>query len=200
MAKITKNMCRNFLNKVEMKALGSIDSKYIKLKREALEKDIEKYSTIKNLLIEAGNKITEAKGILENVHQEIVKEGLYQSEEKNRKKSVFDALYYNTNLVKYLGYMSKDDVSLHRIISDLSGTLNFENYQKVCKEYYKERKEVSKNYSIVREELNSAKSGKQCHQILVDLGFDTSSIEKEVESKTIKEVDKSKLFVCGETK
>lgn len=201
MAKITKGMCRDFLRKVENKALGSIDTKYRNLKNEALMKDIEGYPVIKNLLLEAGAKVIEAKNLLEDLHKEIIKEDLYKDVSKKTKKSVYSALEYNTDLIRYTRYISMNNVSLKNLVSDLSRTLKFKNYEKVCKEYEEERKEVARNYSLVREELNNAKSGKQCHKILTDLGFDTSSIEKEAEtSNIIKEVDKSKLFVCGATK
>lgn len=197
MAKVTKGMCNSFLSKVERKAFNTIDTKYSTLKDEALLKDIDSLPEIKRLLTEAGSKVMEAKTILEDLHKELSKQDLYKSEDKKNKKSIYDTLYYNTDLVRYTGYISENCVTLRRLALDLSSSVKFENYEKVCEEYSNEIGEVRKNYRLVRDELDNARSGKQALKILNDLGFDTSSIEKEKETTSLKDVDKTKLFVCG---
>lgn len=64
----------------------------------------------------------------------------------------------------------------------------------------KEIEEVMANYGKVRQVCISLPSGNKVAAYLKGLGFDISNLEKEEELSLVADIDKSKLFVCGDNK
>lgn len=64
----------------------------------------------------------------------------------------------------------------------------------------KEIKEVKANYHKVRVVSKSMSSAKKIAEYLKGLGFDLSSLEEDEMKSLVADIDKSKLFVCGERK
>ena len=69
------------------------------------------------------------------------------------------------------------------------------------KEEYRElRKEVSDNYNKVRMVMNKLQGADKCIEYLKEIGFDVSELKTIEETALLVEIDKTKLFVCGDNK
>lgn len=90
---------------------------------------------------------------------------------------------------------------LSSIKEEIISCCDFEGkVQKIRNARDKEISEVKANYHKVYTVAKSMSSAKKIADYLKELGFDISSLENEEVASLVAEIDKSKLFVCGENK
>lgn len=64
----------------------------------------------------------------------------------------------------------------------------------------KEVEEVRENYNKVLDTCKSMNSAKRIAEYLEELGFDISTLKEDTNKSLVADIDRSKLFVCGENK
>ena len=175
---MTKKDLLEFISRVETKAVNSVRDRYTKLIADKEKEVTEQYN----------DRI----GILQ---------------------SSFN--HFSSNLVKLLADMREDgevayygsrsiDNSLEnlsdlheRIVSrcDFNGQV-----QKIVDSMSKEINAVKVNYNKVYVVAKNMGSAKEIAKYLKELGFDISSLENDNITALVADIDRTKLFVCGENK
>lgn len=122
---------------------------------------------------------------------------------------------FSTNLTNILtdmkedlevGYNGSNDIHrglsfLEDIKSSIVSNCDFKGeVQKLKDLKYKEVKKVEDNYYIVYTVCKAMNSANRIVEYLEELGFDISSVKDKNMTALIAQVDKSKLFVCGDNK
>ncbi|NMF04533.1 hypothetical protein ACUH7Y_09425 [Clostridium beijerinckii] len=167
-----------FIERVESKAVKSVETKWDKKIEEAKEKAMSKYN----------NKIE-----------------MYQSAFNN----------FSTNLTNLLTDMKEDLETGYTHSYDFqNGLRNLANIKKEIKyrcefkgkvmkleqDKNKEIEEVKFNYKKVEIVAKGMSSSKKIAEYLEGLGFDLSTLKEDEMKYLSTDIDKSKLFVCGENK
>lgn len=167
-----------FIERVEAKAVKSVNERFNK---EISAKEIEvlsKYEDSINLLQDTFNRFSTN---LSNVMADM----------KEDKEVAFHGNYKINSGMNYLSNIKE------RIIAscDFEGKV-----QKIKNARDEEIIEVKANYHKVYTVAKSMSSAKKIADYLKELGFDISSIEDDAVTSLVADIDKSKLFVCGENK
>lgn len=167
-----------FIERVEAKAVKSVNERFNK---EISAKEIEvlaKYEDSINLLQDTFNRFS---ANLNNLMADM----------KEDKEVAFHGYYKINNGISYLSNIKKDI----KLACDFEGKV-----QKIKNARDKEIAEVKANYHKVYTVAKSMSSAKKIAEYLKELGFDISSIEDDAVTSLVADIDKSKLFVCGENK
>lgn len=169
-----------FITKVENKAVNSVSDKWKKIieanKDEICKSYLEKLSKIQDRL----NKCFKD---MDNILADM-------TEDKE--------IEYSGNY-----YFNRGKQDLNDIIKDTKNSCKFRGeIKKIVQKRDKEIAEVKANYSKLYESCNVLSSAKEVAKVLEDLGFDISVLkDKDAREKAlVAQIDKSKLFVCGENK
>lgn len=141
-------------------------------------------------------------------------EAISQYDEKiNMYQSAFNN--FSTNLTNILTDMKEDMEVSYTGSSDINYGLSYlgnikkkivsncsfkGEVQKLKDLKDKEVKEVEDNYQTVYTVCNGMGSANRIAEYLEELGFDISSLKEKNMTALIAQVDKSKLFVCGDNK
>ncbi len=171
----------NFIERVEQKAIESVTKRYNKEIKAAKEEALSKYAEkIKKYQAEYNNLSKNIRELLSELGAD--REVGYKN-------------YYGS-IESFLSNLEGNTIS-SRIInnSSFSGKV-----QKIVDERDKEIKAVESNYTKVYMVSKSLANAKKIDEYLVGLGFDTSSIKEDEMQYLSTDIDKSKLFVCGERK
>lgn len=167
-----------FIERVEAKAVKSVKEKFNKKISEKEVEVLSKYEDSINLLQDTFNRFS---ANLSNVMADM----------KEDKEVAFHGNYRINDGINYLSNIKE------RIIKDC----DFEGkVQKIRNARDKEIAEVKANYHKVYTVAKSMSSAKKIADYLKELGFDISSIEDDAVTSLVADIDKSKLFVCGENK
>jgi hypothetical protein len=173
-----------FIEKVEVKAVKSVEEKYRKLIEDEKLKVLENNGYTKRINViqkKVNDLFTEAQTLMLDVNEDVS--------------------------VRYEGYYN-----IAQTLSSYTGkTTIFESIKKCGKydggsvelikdELYREVQLVKENYKKVKVVANSYLNAAKIAEYLKGLGFDLTSLEKQESTALVCEIDKSKLFVCGENK
>ena len=176
----------DFIDVVENKAVRSVTERHNKIITEAKEDLFEKggyTSIIKNIQKRVNSMQMEVQELTLN---------LIEDRNINYPK-------YHTDLLERLN----QSIGKTRIIDNMISASKFTggNIPLLIKAKEQEIKEVKENYSKVRYVSQSKTSAREVAEYLEAVGFDISSVRKGDDCVAIAvELDKSKLFVCGENK
>lgn len=131
----------------------------------------------------------------------------------NQLQDVFNRFSTNLTLLltdmredKEVSYNGSDTIRRGQIcLSDIKEKIKYGcgfqgEVQKLKDAKNKEIEEVKANYHKVRVVSKSMSSAKKIAEYLKGLGFDLSSLEEDEMKSLVADIDKSKLFVCGERK
>lgn len=168
-----------FIERVESKAIRSIDAKW-KIKVEEKQNEVmSKYDEKINMYQSSFNNFSNN---LTNVLTDM-KEDL--------------EIAYSGN-----GYEMRRALKLlSNIRSDIVDSCSFKGeVQKVKDLWAKDREEVEFNYQKVYAVAKSMTGAKKIEEYLESLGFDLSTLREDEKNYLSTNIDKSKLFVCGENK
>jgi len=167
-----------FIERVEVKAITSVEGKWIKKIEAAKEKAISKYSKKIDMYQSAFNNFsTNLTNLLTDMKEDL--ETAY-----NGNYRINDGLRYLSNIKT-------------KITSDCS--FNGE-VMKLKQEEEKEIEAVKFNYKKVYIVSKGMSSSKKIAEYLEALGFDISTLKEDEMKYLSTDIDKSKLFVCGENK
>jgi vacuolar-type H+-ATPase subunit I/STV1 len=171
-----------FLGLVENKAIGSVTLKYKPLIDAAEKKALEPYQS----------KIDSIQKRINSIFTDVQNLVIPMKEDKNTGYSVG----YNNSVEGMLRKL-EGVKAVELILSNC----DFENSTSlIYAERDKEIKEVKDNYKKVRVVCEGLENGKKVAEYLKGLGFDLSNLEKEEQTALVADIDKSKLFVCGDNK
>ena len=168
----------DFIERVEIKAVSSVDKRYGELIRAEKEKAINKYTDKLNVIQDTFNRASSnLKNLLADMKEdlEVAYQGDYSINSSLR--TVEDLKPYITCSCDYKGQV-----------------------QKLRDEQQKECKAVKDNYHKVYVVAQNMRSAKDIAKYLKELGFDISSVEPDDVTALVADIDKSKLFVCGDNK
>lgn len=177
--KVYKKDVYDFLEKVEAKAIKSVEQKYKNMIKDSKEK-------------RSVNYMKDIRGIITKI------EKLYNESEKlfEEHKILYadNANYSNLYYMKY--YLTNclhtaQSINFYDIKED-------EMEQQSMLEMKQEINEVKKEYAKLKHYAKN-NSAKESYNLLKEIGFDVSSLEQQ-ETSLITKADKSKLFVCGDNK
>lgn len=175
----------NFINKVERKAVCSVSKKYDDIIKKEEEKSIAKY---KKDLDKLDDALSELKNSYSNIMKKIGKDKNYNV--TNQRHSYSNDMF---DLMLVVEKRQSEDVFKSYNVKSAGKLLELKNKKN------KEESDVRNEYYKVMCECHKLKTAKNCITYLNKLGFDTSSIEVKEEVKT-DDINKSKLFVCGDNK
>lgn len=167
-----------FITRVENKAVRSVEDRYQKL---AMEKKKEVTSKFEEKIVILQNNFNGFSSNLSNLLADM--------------KEDQEVAYYGN------GYIHRALKTLSDIKGGIESACNYNGQvQKIYDEMHKEINAVKDNYNkvyIIAKNMNSAKD---IAKYLKELGFDISSLEEDNITALVADIDKSKLFVCGENK
>lgn len=173
-----KSELLNFIDRVEQKAINSVEDRFNKQIESKKAEKLEVYTDKINQLQDVFNRFsTNLTLLLTDMREdtEVLYNGSYDIDYGKR---------YLSNLK-----------------SSIVNNCSFQGeVQKLKDAKNKEIKEVKANYHKVRVVSKSMSSAKKIAEYLKGLGFDLSSLEEDEMKSLVADIDKSKLFVCGERK
>jgi hypothetical protein len=183
---IKKRKLMEFIDAVEKKAVGSVEKRYQKVIDEEQSR----------ILNDGGytNKIEELQDIINSLlskHRELISDMHDNKIVHYTGIGCWDTLDYEIRGFDGKGYIKK---VLDKCMFD-GGSV-----EKIRNKRDKEIQAVKDNYNKVRIICDRKANGSQIAEYLKGLGFDISSLEKDESKALTVEIDKSKLFVCGENK
>lgn len=167
-----------FIERVQVKAVKSVKDKFNKKISEKEVEVLAKYEDSINLLQDTFNRFS---ANLNNVMADM----------REDKEVAFHGNYSINTGINYLSNIKEEIISG----CDFEGKV-----RKIKNARDKEISEVKANYHKVYTVAKSMSSAKKIAEYLKELGFDISSIENEEVTSLVADIDKSKLFVCGENK
>lgn len=176
-----------FINLVEAKALKSVSKRHNKIIEDAKEKLFEDNGF--------NRRISAIQKQLNSMREEVgnLFLDMYENKEINHPRNHYDGLLSRLN--EYSGGTSLKE----KILKDSS--FSGGQIPLLIKAKEQEMSDVSTQYGKVRYVSNSKTSAKDIAQYLEEVGFDISSVRKGDDCVALSvELDKSKLFVCGENK
>ncbi|AAK79163.1 hypothetical protein BJV85_002807 [Clostridium acetobutylicum] len=182
---IKKRECLEFIDKVEKKAINSVEERYLKkiknekikiLKETGYMKRLKKIQKNFNLIFDEFNNL---------------------ALEMNENKAVDygTGRYYN---FEYEGSHFTSEGIVRRTIENCS--FHGGSVELIENEEKKEIEAVKDNYDKVRIVVKRNPNGVKAAEYLKGLGFDITSLEKDESRALTIKIDKTKLFVCGENK
>lgn len=176
--KMYKRDLVNFIEKVEQKAVASVQKRYDAVIQEKKDEVFSKYKTdIARIQKKINAATTELIGLQTEMTEDV------------------EVAYSSNWHIRYgINYLTGIEEEIYKTCS-FNGEV-----QKIVAENQKEIQAVKDNYFKVRMTVNKMSSAKKIAEYLTDLGFDLSSLEEVEETSLVAEIDKSKLFVCGENK
>lgn len=167
-----------FIDRVERKAVSSVEDRFNKEIADRKKEVLSKYEDSINMLQDTLNRFTtNLTNLLTDMKEDI-------------------EVNYNGNwrISDGLNYLS----GLKNKISD--GCFFQGEVQKLKDERDKEIAEVRANYHKVHVVSKNMSSAKKIAEYLEGLGFDLSSLKEDEITALVADIDKDKLFVCGERK
>ena len=176
-----------FLNKVEHKAVTSVQDRFNKTIEEEKAKLLEQKG-FQARVETVQNKLNEL--FIEN--QSLMQE---MEDDKSIDYQGMHHCYhsFNANISMFTGKEYTLSV-IEKCVFD-GGSI-----QKLRDKRDKEISEVKEQYTKVRTVCEDMTSSNKILEYLKALGFDLSTLEQAENNKLIPDIDKSKLFVCGENK
>lgn len=171
----------DFIDKVEIKAIRSVEKRWDKVIKEKKDQLLSKYK--------------------DSIQ-------MYQNTFSNLSANIRNILcdMKDDNEVGYVGGY----YGIESTLSNLEGNKLFLRIAEKCtfigevQKLYdlrnKEIEEVKANYLKVKAVSQNMRETKKIAEYLKELGFDISSVEDEQVTALVADIDKSKLFVCGENK
>lgn len=167
-----------FIERVERKAIRSVEDRFNKeiedKKNEVLAKYEEKISMYQDTFNRFSTNLT---NLLTDMNEDL--------------EVAYSGNYYIKDGLQYLS----------NIKNRISSSCNFQGeVQKLKDKKKKEVEEVQANYKKVYIVAKSMSSSKKIAEYLEGLGFDLSSLKEDEMKALVADIDKSKLFVCGERK
>lgn len=175
---MNKKELLEFIERVERKAISSVEARFNKEIEVKKDEVLSKYEDSINMLQDTFNR-------------------------------------FSTNLTNLLTDMKEDKQVSYSGSWDINSSLNKLTYikgkivdscdfqgevQKLKDQRKKEIEEVKANYHKVYVVSKSMSSSKKIAEYLEGLGFDLSSLKEDEMKCLVADIDKSKLFVCGERK
>lgn len=181
---VKKRELMEFIDKVEHKAVESVQDRYEKLidaEKIKILTDQGYMDRIIKIQREVNKLFTESQNLVLDMKEDVT----VRYEE-----------YYN------VAYRLNQFTGKKEILNDVlrEGKFDGGSVEKIRTERDKEIKDVKANYHKVRVVCQDMANGAKVAEYLKGLGFDISSLEKEESTALMCEIDKSKLFVCGENK
>lgn len=167
-----------FIERVEARAVKSVNERFNKEISEKEKEVLSKYEDKIDLYQDTFNRFS---ANLSNVMADM----------KEDKEVAFHGNYSISTGRRYLSNIKEEIIN----DCDFQGKV-----QKIRNARDKEIAEVKANYHKVYTVAKSMSSAKKIAEYLKELGFDISSIENEEVTDLVADIDKSKLFVCGENK
>ncbi|WP_195264520.1 hypothetical protein [Clostridium sp. 1001275B_160808_H3] len=167
-----------FIERVERKAISSVEARFDKEIEVKKQEVLSKYEDSINMLQDTFNRFsTNLTNLLTDMKEDM-----------------------------QVAYVSNWDIntSLNRL-SDIKRNIVYScdfqgKVQKLKDKREKEIEEVKANYHKVYVVSKSMSSSKKIAEYLEGLGFDLSSLKEDEMNALVADIDKSKLFVCGERK
>lgn len=165
-----------FIERVERKAIKSVEDKFNKEIETKKEKVLSKYEEKINMYQDSFNRFSaNLTNLLTDMKEDV--------------EVAYNGNYYIKDGLKYLS----------NIKNRISSSCNFQGeVQKLKDQKKKEIDEVKDNYHKVYIVAKSMNSAKKIAEYLEGLGFDLSSLKEDEIKALVADIDKSKLFVCGE--
>lgn len=167
-----------FIERVKHKAVKSVEEKYDTEIKAAKDKAISKYTEKIAIYQDSFNRFsTNLTNLLTDMKEDV------------------EVAYNNSyDLTTGLNY-------LENIKESIASSCSFKGkVQKIKDAKTKEIEEVKKNYDTVYAVCKSMGSANRIAEYLEELGFDISSVKDKNMTALVAQVDKSKLFVCGDNK
>lgn len=175
--KVYKKDIYDFLQKVEIKALRSVEKKYDDMILDSKTKRTTEYIDLARVFSRKLESIYIEAQALVDKHGDLY---------RNSWSNLHYTLNSLENSLRYCNGIKASDVHLNEYENQLL-LVKQEELDGVQKEYAKLMHYAKNN------------SAKETYELLKELGFDVSSLEQ-TEKTLIEKADKSKLFVCGENK
>ncbi|MEW9989218.1 hypothetical protein [Clostridium butyricum] len=167
-----------FIERVKQKAVKSVEEKWNKEIQEAKDKAISKYTEKLDMCQSAFNNFsTNLTNIITDMKDDL--------------EVAYSSSYDVQTGLKYLSNI-KDNIS---ISCSFKGEV-----QRLKDAKEREIKEVQDNYHKVYVICQSMGSANRIAEYLEELGFDISSVKDKNMTALVAQVDKEKLFVCGDNK
>ena len=167
-----------FIERVEKKAVGSVETKFNKEIEAKKNEVLSKYEEKINMYQDSLNRVvTNITNLLTDMKEdiEVAYEGNY--------------------------YLDQSFKRINKLKSNIVDSCMFKGeIQKIKDRRKKEIEEVQANYKKVYIVSKSMSSAKKIAEYLEGLGFDLSSLKEDEMQALVADIDKSKLFVCGERK
>lgn len=178
-----KHELLDFIDKVERKAVNSVEDRYKQVINDEKLRVLESKGYMERI-----NKIQHDLNLLFDKAQSLVLDMTENVEVKYKDYC---------NLASEISTFTGEGL-LNRVLQKSS----FEggSVQKIINKKYKEIQEVKDNYAKVRAVCQRLENGKKVAEYLKGLGFDLSSLEAKENKALVADIDKSKLFVCGDNK
>lgn len=167
-----------FIERVKSKAIKSVEEKYNEEIKRAKNKAISKYTEKIAMYQDSFNRFsTNLTNLLTDMKEDV------------------EVSYNNSyDLTTGLDY-------LKNIKESIASNCSFKGeVQKIKNTKSKEIEDVRKNYDTVYAVCKSMSSANRIAEYLEELGFDISSVKDKNMTALVAQVDKSKLFVCGDNK
>lgn len=167
-----------FIERVERKAISSVEARFDKEIEVKKQEVLSKYEDSINTLQDTFNRFsTNLTNLLTDMKEDM--------------EVAYSGNYYVNDGMKYLS----------NIKNRVSSSCHFQGeVQKLKDQKKKEIEEVKANYKKVYVVSKSMSSAKKIVEYLEGLGFDLSSLKEDEMNALVADIDKSKLFVCGERK
>lgn len=167
-----------FIERVERKAIKSVEDRFNEEIEAKKEEALSKYEEKINMYQDTFNRFsTNLTNLLTDMNEDL--------------EVAYSGNYYIKDGLKYLS----------NIKNRISSSCNFQGeVQKLKDKKKKEVEEVQANYKKVYIVAKSMSSSKKIAEYLEGLGFDLSSLKEDEIKALVADIDKSKLFVCGERK
>lgn len=167
-----------FIERVERKAISSVEARFDKEIEAKKQEALSKYEDSINMLQDTFNRFsTNLTNLLTDMKEDM--------------EVAYIGNYYVNDGMKYLS----------NIKNRISSSCDFKGeVQKLEDQKKKEIEEVRANYKKVYVVSKSMSSAKKIAEYLEGLGFDLSSLKEDEMNALVADIDKSKLFVCGERK
>jgi hypothetical protein len=177
----------NFIDMVEGKAVRSVTERHNKIINDAKEELFAKGGYNERI-----NKIQKQVNSLQIEAQNLVLD-LFENKEINYPK------YNDYDLLHRLNYHTGKSTIKNKMVQD--SKFQGGNIPLLIKAKDLEIKEVKENYAKVKYVSQEKTSAKDIAEYLEAIGFDISSVRKGDDCVALSvEIDKSKLFVCGDNK
>ncbi|GAA0827273.1 hypothetical protein [Clostridium tertium] len=167
-----------FIDRVERKAISSVEDRFNKAIEVKKNEVLAKYEDSIDLLQDTFNRFSvNLTNLLTDMSEDL--------------EVAYSGNYYIKDGLKYLS----------NIKNRISSSCDFKGeVQKLEDQKKKEIEEVRANYKKVYVVSKSMSSAKKIAEYLEGLGFDLSSLKEDEINALVADIDKSKLFVCGERK